>query len=69
MKLRKGGFSQHAALRKYGIQARSCILTSLKKHGILNWYQNSPIPKKTAPNKKNKELEKKLRRLEAEKEI
>ncbi len=65
----KGELSQHAAVRKYGIQARSTILTWLRKHGRLNWYQNSPMPKKAAPNKKIKELEKKLRRLEAEKEI
>ncbi len=65
----KGELSQHAAVRKYGIQARSTILTCLRKHGRLNWYQNSPMPKKAAPNKKIKELEKKLRRLEAEKEI
>lgn len=65
----KGDLSQHAAVRKYGIQARSTILTWLRKHGRLNWYQNSPMPKKSAPNKKIKELEKKLRRLEAEKEI
>ena len=65
----KGDLSQHAAVRKYGIQARSTLLTWLRKHGRLNWYQNSPMPKKSAPNKKIKELEKKLRRLEAEKEI
>lgn len=68
-KIEKGDLSQHAAVRKYGIQARSTILTWLRKHGRLNWYQNSPMPKKSAPNKKIKELEKKLRRLEAEKEI
>ena len=67
--IEKGDLSQHAAVRKYGIQARSTILTWLRKHGRLNWYQNSPMPKKSAPNKKIKELEKKLRRLEAEKEI
>jgi transposase-like protein len=67
--IEKGDLSQHAAVRRYGIQARSTILTWLRKHGRLNWYQNSPMPKKSAPNKKIKELEKKLRRLEAEKEI
>jgi transposase-like protein len=65
----KGEISQHAAVRKYGIQARSTILTWLRKHGRLNWYQNSPMPPKAAPNKKIRELEKKLKRLEAEKEI
>lgn len=65
----KGELSQHAAVRKYGIQARSTILTWLRKHGRLNWYQNSPMPKKATPNKKIRELEKRLKQLEAEKEI
>jgi transposase len=65
----KGDFSQHAACRKYGIQARSTILTWLRKHGRLNWYQNTSMPKKDTPNKKIAELEKKIKRLEAEKVI
>lgn len=65
----KGDLSQHAACRKYGIQARSTILTWLRKHGRLNWYQNTSMPKKDTPNKKIAELEKKIKRLEAEKVI
>jgi transposase-like protein len=64
-----GELSQHAAARKYGIQARSTILTWLRKHGRLNWHKNAAMSKKESPNKKIKELEKKLKRLEAEKEI
>ena len=64
-----GELSQHAACRKYGIQARSTILSWLRKHGRLNWYQNASMPKKQTPNKKIAELEKKLQRLEAEKVI
>jgi len=64
-----GELSQHAACRKYGIQARSTILTWLRKHGRLNWYQNTCMSKKPALNKKIAELEKKIKRLEAEKFI
>jgi len=69
--IEKGVLSQHAACRKYGIQARSTVLTWLRKHGRLDWYQNSTgtMPKKSPPDKKIKELEKKLKRLEAQNEI
>lgn len=64
-----GGLSQHGACRKYGIQARSTILTWLRKHGRLNWYQKTSMAKKSTPNKKIAELERKIKRLEAEKVI
>ena len=67
--IESGGLSQHAACRKYGIQARSTLLTWLRKHGRLNWYQNTSMSKKVTPNKKIAELEKKIKRLEAEKVI
>ena len=65
----RGELSQLAACRKYGIQGRSTILTWLRKHGRLNWYQNTTMTKKPTPNKKIAELEKKIKRLEAEKVI
>ena len=67
--IEKGELSQHGAVRKYGIQARSTVLTWLRKHGRLDWYQNSPMPKKAPPDKKIKELEKQLQRLQAQNEI
>lgn len=67
--IESGGLSQHAACRKYGIQARSTLLTWLRKHGRLNWYQNTSMSKKVTPNRKIAELEKKIKRLEAEKVI
>jgi transposase len=60
-----GELSQHAACHKYGIQARSTVLSWLRKHGRLNWHQNTSMSKKTAPNKKITELEKKIKRLQA----
>lgn len=67
--IEKGELSQHAAVRKYGIQARSTVLTWLRKHGRLDWYQNSSMPKKAPPDKKIKALEKQLKRLQAQNEI
>ncbi len=67
--IEKGELSQHGAVRKYGIQARSTVLTWLRKHGRLDWYKNSSMPKKSTPDKKIKELEKQLQRLQAQNEI
>lgn len=65
-----GQLSQHGVCRKYGIQARSSVLCWLRKHGRLNWHKESPMSKKKAtPNRKIAELEKKIKRLEAEKYI
>ena len=54
---------------KYGIQGRSTVLVWLRKHGRLNWFKGEAMRKKAAPNKKIIELEKKIKRLEAEKEV
>lgn len=64
-----GELSQDAAQRKYGIQGNATILTWLRKHGRLNWYKNTSMAKKPTPNRKIAELEKKIKRLEAEKYI
>lgn len=66
-----GLLSQDAAQRKYGIQGNTTILVWLRKHGRLNWGPKtlSMSQKKPSPNKKIAELEKKIKRLEAEKHI
>jgi transposase-like protein len=65
----KGELNQDQAQRKYGIQGNTTILVWLRKHGRLDWSSKSTMSKKPTPNKKIKELEKKLQRVEAEKEI
>lgn len=65
----KGLLSQDAAQRKYGIQGNATILVWLRKHGRLDWSPKANMSKNAAPNKKIRELEKKIKRLEAEKEI
>jgi len=65
-----GQLSQDAAQRKYGIQGNATILVWLRKHGRLDWSSKpNSMGKKSAPNKKIAELEKKIKRLEAEKMI
>lgn len=64
----KGELTYKQAQKHYGIQGRSTVLVWLRKHGRLNW-QNSNSMKKDTPSKKILELEKKLKRLEQEKEV
>lgn len=66
----KGELTQREAKRKYGIQGRSTILVWLRKHGRLDWsIQGDTMSKAKAPNKQIRELEKRIKRLEADKEI
>ncbi len=65
----KGLLNQDQAQRKYIIQGNATILNCLRKHGRLNWYQTNPMTGKTTPQSKIRELEKKVKRLEAEKLI
>jgi transposase len=64
----KGLLSYKEAQLKYGIQGRSTVLVWLRKHGSLDWKRNRMKGKKT-PQQQIKELEKKIKRLEAEKLI
>lgn len=57
------------AQRKYGIQGRSTVLKWLRKHGRLDWRSANPMKGKQTPYAQIRELERKLKRLEAEKEI
>jgi len=65
----KGVLSQKAAQRKYGIQGNATILVWLRKHGTLDWHSERNMSRKDTPNKKIRELEKRIKRLEAEKLI
>lgn len=64
----KGEFSYKQAQLRYGIQGRSTVLVWLRKHGRLDW-KESEVMKRDTPNKKIRELEKKLKRLEQEKDV
>ncbi len=59
----RGELSYKQAQRRYGIQGRSTVLVWLRKHGRLDWKESEAM-KRDSPNKKIRELEKKLQRLE-----
>lgn len=65
----RGEVTYKQSQRKYGIQGRSTVLIWLRKYGRLDWKTTTSMTGKPPPNKKIRELEKKLKRLEAEKEI
>lgn len=64
----KGELTYKQAQVRHGIQGRSTVLIWLRKHGRLDWKESETM-KKDTPNKKIRELEKKLKRLEQEKEV
>lgn len=64
----KGELTYKQAQLRHGIQGRSTVLIWLRKHGRLDWKESETM-KKDTPNKKIRELEKKLKRLEQEKEV
>ncbi len=66
--IEKGEFTYKQAQLRYGIQGRSTVLVWLRKHGRLDWKESETM-KRDTPNKKIRELEKKLKRLEQEKEV
>ncbi len=65
----KGALNQDQAQRKYGIQGNATILNWLRKHGTLDWHKSNPMKGKIPPQSKIKELERRIKRLEAEKLI
>lgn len=64
----KGELTYKQAQLRYSIQGRSTVLVWLRKQGRLDWKESETM-KRDTPNKKIRELEKKLKRLEQEKEI
>ena len=65
----KGHLSYKQAQTKYGIQGASTVLVWLRKHGILDWKSKLPMKKKAPPKTYISQLEAKIKRLEAEKDI
>lgn len=65
----KGLLTCKQSQKKYGIQGKSTVLVWLRKHGTLDWKSKAPMKKKAPPKTYISDLEKKIKRLEAEKEI
>jgi transposase-like protein len=64
-----GNMTYKEVQRKYGIQGKSTVLIWLRKHGRLNWENKELMKERQTPHQKLRELEKKVKRLEMEKEI
>lgn len=67
--IEKGYLTYKQSQKKYGIQGRSTVLVWLRKHGTLDWKSKQPVKEKQPPKKYISQLEAKIKRLEAEKEI
>jgi transposase len=67
--IEKGYLTYKQCQKKYGIQGRSTVLLWLRKHGTLDWTSKTPMKKKAPPKTYISQLEAKIKRLEAEKEI
>jgi transposase len=67
--IEKGHLTYKQSQKKYGIQGRSTVLIWLRKHGTLDWKSKAPMKKKAPPKAYISQLEKKIKLLEAEKEI
>jgi transposase len=67
--IEKGLLTYKQSQVKYGIQGKSTVLVWLRKHGNLDWKSKKPMKSKQPPKKFISELERKVKRLEAEKEI
>lgn len=67
--IEKGALTYKQAQLKYGIQGKSTVLVWLRKHGRLDWKESTEMKKISNPSKRIKELERRVQRLEAEKEI
>jgi len=67
--IEKGFLTWKQSQNKYGIQGKSTVLVWLRKHGTLDWTSKLPMKKKAPPKTYISQLEAKIKRLEAEKEI
>jgi len=65
--IERGELSTTGATRKYGIQARSTVVSWLRKYGTFDWENQTPSAMPKSPEQKLMELEQKVRLLEKQK--
>ena len=65
--IERGELSTTAALRKYGIQARSTVVMWLRKYGNFDWENQTPSHMPKTPEQKIMELEAQVKLLEKQK--
>lgn len=62
-----GELSTRGAQRKYGIQARSTVVSWLRKYGSFDWENQTPSQMPKSPEQRIMELEQKVKLLEKQK--
>ena len=65
--IERGELSTTQAQRQYGIQARSTVVSWLRKYGNFDWENQTPLAMAKTPEQKLLELEQKVRLLEKQK--
>lgn len=65
--IENGSLSTHGALRKYGIQSRSTVVSWLRKYGNFDWEHQTPSNMPKSQEQKLLELEQKVKLLEKQK--
>ena len=65
--IERGELSTTSAQRKYGIQARSTLVSWLRKYGTFDWENQTPSHMPNTPEQKIMELEAKVKLLEKQK--
>ena len=65
--IERGELSTHGAVKKYGIQARSTVVNWLRKHGTLDWQNQTPSNMPKSPKQKLMELEQEVLLLKKQK--
>ena len=65
--IERGELSTTSSQRKYGIQARSTLMTWLKKYGNFDWENRTPSHMTKTPEQKIMELEAKVKLVEKQK--
>lgn len=64
-----GELSTKAAQRKYGIQARSTVVSWLRKYGSFDWENQTPSKMPKSDKQRLMELEQKIKLLEKQKKF
>jgi transposase-like protein len=65
--IERGELSTHGACKQYGIQARSTVVSWLRKYGKFDWENQTPSHMPKTPEQKVLELEQKVKLLEKQK--
>lgn len=65
--IERGELSTTSAQGKYGVQARSTLMTWLRKYGTFDWENKTPSHMPKTPQQKIMELEAKVKLLEKQK--